>query len=619
MLKTTTSRAFTLIELLVVISIISMLASVVLAALSPARAQARDATRKQEVHQLDIAVQQYIADNNGVPPEWAGCEYQTAGSDPISESEVSGCLAVSTSGVDGTGNAAWSSFKSAISKYMPTVPVDPCTGSCIASNGTQLGYTYIPPAAMRYYCSQNGYVCSSGSSGSGNYQITAGLEGGGTSGGITGNGVTPNTTSCAKDIYICPDESRVGRINPPTCSFAACPTVIVPSTNSTINLSVNNYTGSGTFIVAADETSVPLGLTGKYSNCQSASCTITYPATSTLVLSVVSSIGASTRVYWSYTDCQITDTSCTVDTGGKTSKTSNIEVSLLTMPVITLSETSPITGQPAYVSWSNTTGINSCWFQASLNSGFFAYNGQVPASGMAAISKVGSSGSITLRCYTGLNLDGAMVANQVLFTSTAAAVVPTGTNNTLNLSVNNYTSATAKVTVTDSLGTISFPENAGNNYCQTSSCSSTFLGALTFQASISGGTPGIMTTWGGDCSSFGYTSASCTLSDSGVTPRTVNVSTSFLTLPIIRQETAAIAGSPLTISWTTVNVQSCNFSVSAASTGFASLIGQVPTSGSLTSQPLTGTGYQGVVIFKCYTGSNLTGDSISAGLPIMVQ
>lgn len=55
-----TTRAFTLIELMVVISIISMLASVVLAAVKPMRAQARDIVRTQEVHQMDLAVQQYI-------------------------------------------------------------------------------------------------------------------------------------------------------------------------------------------------------------------------------------------------------------------------------------------------------------------------------------------------------------------------------------------------------------------------------------------------------------------------------------------------------------------------------------------------------------------------------
>ncbi|MEI7463576.1 MAG: type II secretion system protein [Candidatus Taylorbacteria bacterium] len=188
-----TNHGFTLIELLVVISVISMLASVVLAALSPARAQARDARRLQDIHQIDLAVQQYILDNEH-PPEWDGCETQSV---TLNSGTVSGCVAVSTSALSGTGStAAWTTFTSAISKYMPTVPNDLCTsGTCIAANGTRLGYTYIPPVAMKYYCA-NGSSCGSGYSASSSYQITAGLEGGGTSGGNTGNSIvtTPVVT-----------------------------------------------------------------------------------------------------------------------------------------------------------------------------------------------------------------------------------------------------------------------------------------------------------------------------------------------------------------------------------------------------------------------------------------
>jgi prepilin-type N-terminal cleavage/methylation domain-containing protein len=161
-----TTRAFTLIELMVVISIISMLASVVLAAVKPMRAQARDIVRTQEVHQMDLAVQQYISDK-GHPPEWVGCDSQA----PLTDGTVSGCIAVSTAGISGIpndGKAAWNSFVNEIKPYMPSVPADPCvgTGSCTTETGTQLGYTYIPPAVASFY-----------SGGSNNdYQLSAGME-----------------------------------------------------------------------------------------------------------------------------------------------------------------------------------------------------------------------------------------------------------------------------------------------------------------------------------------------------------------------------------------------------------------------------------------------------------
>src|SRR3990167_526198 len=53
------SRGFTLIELLVVITIIGLLASVVLARLSSARAKARDARRYSDLLQLQLALELY--------------------------------------------------------------------------------------------------------------------------------------------------------------------------------------------------------------------------------------------------------------------------------------------------------------------------------------------------------------------------------------------------------------------------------------------------------------------------------------------------------------------------------------------------------------------------------
>lgn len=55
---------FTLIELLVVISIISLLSSVVLASLSSVRAKARDARRKSDLKQLQLAMNLYLSNHD---------------------------------------------------------------------------------------------------------------------------------------------------------------------------------------------------------------------------------------------------------------------------------------------------------------------------------------------------------------------------------------------------------------------------------------------------------------------------------------------------------------------------------------------------------------------------
>jgi prepilin-type N-terminal cleavage/methylation domain-containing protein len=58
------NRGFTLIELLVVIAIIALLSSIVLASLNSARAKSRDAQRRSDLHQLQVAVELYY-DKNG--------------------------------------------------------------------------------------------------------------------------------------------------------------------------------------------------------------------------------------------------------------------------------------------------------------------------------------------------------------------------------------------------------------------------------------------------------------------------------------------------------------------------------------------------------------------------
>jgi len=67
------NKGFTLIELLVVISIIGLLASVLLVALNGARSKARDAKRIADLHQLSIAMEEYINDHGtGISGNWPG-------------------------------------------------------------------------------------------------------------------------------------------------------------------------------------------------------------------------------------------------------------------------------------------------------------------------------------------------------------------------------------------------------------------------------------------------------------------------------------------------------------------------------------------------------------------
>ncbi len=72
------TRGFTLIELLVVIAIIGILASVILASLNTARVKARDAYRKDELKQIEAALELYY-NNNGSYPATPGATSPTTG------------------------------------------------------------------------------------------------------------------------------------------------------------------------------------------------------------------------------------------------------------------------------------------------------------------------------------------------------------------------------------------------------------------------------------------------------------------------------------------------------------------------------------------------------------
>ncbi len=97
---------FTLIELLVVIAIIGLLASVVFASLNSARSKARDAKRKADIRQLELAVLLYYDTNGTFPPSV-------------------------TSVVDNTkstteGGINWPvAFRNELAPYLSSLPLDP--------------------------------------------------------------------------------------------------------------------------------------------------------------------------------------------------------------------------------------------------------------------------------------------------------------------------------------------------------------------------------------------------------------------------------------------------------------------------------------------------------------
>jgi len=128
-------EGFTLIELLVVVAIIGILASVVMGSLFSARQKARDAKRKLEIKQIDTAINLYMSNNNGLPPDLG---------DPncvdLYTSDITCIASLQSSPIK------WGILGTQLSPYITNLPTDPCT-VCVTGS-TTFEYVYHAPAGI---------------------------------------------------------------------------------------------------------------------------------------------------------------------------------------------------------------------------------------------------------------------------------------------------------------------------------------------------------------------------------------------------------------------------------------------------------------------------------------
>ena len=122
-------RGFTLVELLVVISIIGLLSSVVLSALTTARAKARDTQRIQALGEMRKALLLYYDANGRYPVSSISGEYGTTGGSASSY--------WSTHSVWQTGG--W--LANQLAPYISQLPADP-TNNAVSYNGIYQGTSY---------------------------------------------------------------------------------------------------------------------------------------------------------------------------------------------------------------------------------------------------------------------------------------------------------------------------------------------------------------------------------------------------------------------------------------------------------------------------------------------
>lgn len=112
---------FTLIELLVVISIISLLASIVLASLNSARVKARDTRRVADLGQIRTALE-FFFDTNGFYPQ-SDCGWDC-------------------NGYRHSYNSGWDALAANLQPYISPLPKDPTNSSCPPWSNGCFSYAY---------------------------------------------------------------------------------------------------------------------------------------------------------------------------------------------------------------------------------------------------------------------------------------------------------------------------------------------------------------------------------------------------------------------------------------------------------------------------------------------
>lgn len=221
-------KGFTLVELLIVVSVISMLASIIIATTTAAQAKGRDAKRMQQIHQIDLATRLYIESLGHAPLVYNGCGISYTSP---SEEEAKECMANSTPGSIGYEN--WSSFVGELvdSGFLSSFPEDPCGNDCQSASGLAIGYTYIAPLAVQYYCLSNDCVSTNSS-----YQVYAPLENSLVVSGSSGGSVD--------DYYVVsPPSEEDPDITPPSTPTGVIAEMI--NDNNNIRVSWLNSTDSG--------------------------------------------------------------------------------------------------------------------------------------------------------------------------------------------------------------------------------------------------------------------------------------------------------------------------------------------------------------------------------------